>query len=72
MRSSTADEKTPIETIIPMKVNNKKPIEANANFISLILIREINDMILSKVDKPRNENRMNISISFIGQAFLFS
>jgi len=72
LKCSTAGEKTPIETIIPMKVNNKKPIEANANFISLILIREINDMILSKVDKPRNENRMNISISFIGKAFLFS
>jgi hypothetical protein len=53
-------------------VNSKKPIEANAIFISLILIREIHDMILSNVDKPRNENRMNISISFISQAFLFS
>ncbi len=72
LKCSTAGEKTPIEKIIPMKVNNKKPIEANANFISLVLIREINDMILNKVDKPRNENRMNISISFIGQAFLFS
>ncbi|MCJ7571081.1 MAG: hypothetical protein MUO82_04295 [Candidatus Thermoplasmatota archaeon] len=72
MKCSTDGEKTPIETIIPIKVNNKKPIEANANFISLVLIREIIDMILSKVDKPRNENRMNISISFIAQAFLFS
>ena len=72
LKCSTAGEKTPIETIIPRMVNNKKPIEANANFISLVLIREINDMIVSKVDKPRNENRMNISISFIGLTFLFS
>jgi fructose-1,6-bisphosphatase/sedoheptulose 1,7-bisphosphatase-like protein len=72
LKCSTAGEKTPIETIIPRMVNNKKPIEANANFISLVLIREINDMIVSNVDKPRNENRMNISISFIGWTFLFS
>lgn len=69
LKCSTAGKKTPIETIIPIMVNNKKPIEANANFISLILIKEINDIILSKVDKPRNENRMNISISFIDQTF---
>jgi len=69
LKCSTSGKKTPIETIIPIMVNNKKPIEANANFISLILIKEINDIILSKVDKPRNENRMNISISFIDQTF---
>jgi hypothetical protein len=71
LKNSTSGEKTPIEIIIPSKVNNKKPIEANPNFISLVFIKEISDMILIKVDKPRNENRMNISISFIGQAFLF-
>jgi len=65
IKCSTAGEKTPIDTIIPSKVNSKKPIEANAIFISLVLIREINDMILSNVDKPRNENRTNISISFM-------
>jgi hypothetical protein len=63
---STADEKTPIDIIIPSKVNSKKPIEANAIFISLVLIREINDMMLINVDKPRNENRTNISIWFMG------
>jgi hypothetical protein len=72
MNCSTADENTPIETRIPSKVNSKKPIEANAIFISLVLIREMNDMILINADKPRNENRRNISISFIGQVFLFS
>jgi len=66
---STAGEKTPIETIIPSKVNNKKPIEANAIFISLVFKKEINDIILIKVDKPRNENRRKSSISFIDRAF---
>ena len=72
MNCSTAGKNTPIETMIPSTVNSKKPIDANAIFISLILIREINDMILINVDKPKNENLTNISISFIGQAFLFS
>jgi DNA transposition AAA+ family ATPase len=72
MKCSTAGEKTPTETIIPSKVNNKKPIEANAIFISLVFIREINDMILINVDKPRNDSRRNISNSFIYQAFSFS
>jgi DNA transposition AAA+ family ATPase len=72
MKCSTAGEKTPIETIIPSTVNNKKPIEANAIFISLVFIREINDMILINVDKPRNDSRKNISNSFICQAFSFS
>ncbi len=72
MRCSTTDEKTPIDTIIPTTVNNKKDIEANAIFISLVLLKEISDMILNIVDKPRNENRMNISISFMSQAFFFS
>lgn len=72
MKCSTDGKNTPIETIIPCKVNNKKPIEANAIFISLVFTKERNDMILNNVDKPRNENRRNISISFIGQAFLFS
>ena len=72
MNCSTAGKNTPIETIIPTKVNSKKPIAAKAIFISLVFIRETNDMILINVDKPRNENRTNISISFIGQAFLFS
>ena len=72
MRCSTAGEKTPTETIIPTAVNTKKPIEANAIFVSFVLIREISDMMLNNVDKPRNENRINISISFIGQLFLFS
>ena len=71
-KCSTDDMNTPIETIIPSKVNSKKPIEANAIFISLVFMREINDMILINVDKPRNENRTNISISFIDQTFLFS
>jgi len=66
---STAGEKTPIETIIPSKVNNKKPIEANAIFISLVFRKEINDIILITVDKPRNENLRKSSISFIDQAF---
>lgn len=69
MKCSTAGEKTPIETIIPSKVNNKKPIEANAIFISLVFKKEINDIILIKVDKPRNENRRKSSISFMDQAF---
>jgi hypothetical protein len=72
MKCSTAGEKTPIETIIPSKVNSKKPIEANAIFISLVFIREINDMILINVDKPRNDSRKNISNSFIGPTFSFS
>ena len=72
MRCSIAGEKTPSETIIATTVNNKKAIEANAIFISLVLTREISDMILINVDRPRNENRMNISISFMGQTFLFS
>jgi hypothetical protein len=71
MSCSTADEKTPIETIIPTIVNKKKPIEANANFISLVFTKEISDIILNNVDKPRNENRMNISISFMSQTLLF-
>ncbi len=65
LKNSTSGKKTPIETIIPSKVNNKKPIEANAIFISLVFIKEISDITLIRVDKPRNENRMNISISFI-------
>jgi hypothetical protein len=69
MKCSTAGEKTPMETIIPSKVNNKKPIEANAIFISLVFKKEINDIILIKVDKPRNENRRKSSISFMDQAF---
>jgi hypothetical protein len=72
MSCSTTGKKTPIETMIPSRVNNKKPIEANAIFISLVFTKEINDMILNNIDKPRNENRMNISISFISQALLFS
>ena len=72
MNCSTAGEKTPTETIIPVTVNNKKAIEANAIFISLVFTKEISDMMLNNVDKPRNENRMNISISFMGQSFLFS
>jgi hypothetical protein len=72
LKCSISAEKTPIETIIPSKVNNKKAIEANPNFISLVFTKEISDMILINVDKLRNENRMNISISFIGQVFLFS
>ena len=72
MSCSIAGEKTPTETIIPTMVNNKKPIEANPIFISLVFTKEISDMILNIVDKPRNENRMNISISSMGQAFFFS
>jgi len=72
MSCSIAGEKTPTETIIPTTVNNKKPIEANPIFISLVFTKEISDMILNIVDKPRNENRMNISISFMSQAFFFS
>jgi hypothetical protein len=72
MKCSTADENTPIETRIPSKVNSKKPIEANAIFISLVFIREINDMILINDDKPRKDSRKNISNSFICQAFSFS
>jgi hypothetical protein len=71
-KCSTTGKNTPIETIIPSTVNSKKPIEANPIFISLVLMRETNDMILINVDKPRNENRTNISISFMSQAFLFS
>ena len=71
MRCSTDGKNTPIETIIPTMVNNKKPIEANAIFISFVFTKEISDMILNNVDKPRNENRMNISISFMDQAFFF-
>ena len=69
MKCSTSGEKTPIETIIPSTVNNKKPIEANAIFISLVFRKEINDIILITVDKPRNENLRKSSISFIDQAF---
>ena len=72
MRCSTAWEKTPIETIIPSKLKNKKPIVANAIFSSFVFIKEISDIILSNVDKPRKENRMNISISFICQTLLLS
>jgi hypothetical protein len=72
MRCSTDWEKTPTETINPSKVNNKKPIVANAIFSSFVFTKEIRDIILSNVDKPRNENRMNISISLICQALLFS
>ena len=71
IKCSTAGKNTPIETRIPSKVNNKKPIEANAIFISLVFIREINDMILINVDKPRNDRRKNISNSFIGPTFSF-
>jgi hypothetical protein len=35
----------------------------------LVFKKEINDIILIKVDKPRNENRRKSSISFIDQAF---
>lgn len=66
---STTGEKTPIKTMIPSTVNSKKPIEANAIFISLVFKKEINDIILIKVDKPRNENRRKSSISFMDQAF---
>jgi hypothetical protein len=72
MKCSTAGKKTPIETIIASKVNSKKPIEANAIFISFVFIREINDMILINADKPRKDSRKNMSNSFIGQAFSFS
>jgi len=68
---STVDEKIPIETSNPSKVKSKKPIEANAIFISLVLRKEITEMILNKVDKQRNENRRKSSISFIDQAFSF-
>ena len=64
---SIADEKTPIDAIILIKVNNKKPIEANAIFTSFVLTKERSDTIVINVDKPRKENRKNISISFMGQ-----
>ena len=65
-----ADEKTPIDAIILIMVNNKKPIEANTIFISFILTRERSDTIVSNVDKPRKEKRRNISISFMGLTLL--
>ena len=68
---STVGEKIPIETSNPSKVKSKNPIVANAIFVSLILRKEITEMILIKVDKPRNENRRKSSISFIDQAFSF-
>jgi len=63
------DEKTPIDAIILITVNNKNPIEANAIFTSFVLTKERSDMRVINVDKPRKENRRNISISFIGQTF---
>lgn len=66
-----ADEKTPIEAIILIPVNNKNPIEANAIFNSFVLTNEISDIILINVDKPRNENRRNISISFMSPPYCF-
>jgi hypothetical protein len=72
MSCSIACEKTPAETMIPITVNNRNPIEANPIFISLVFTKEISDMILNIVDKPRNENRMNISISFMGPTLLMS
>ena len=62
---SIAKEKTPMDTSIPSIVNNRKPIEANANFISFIFISDSNEMILRMLDSPRNENRRNISSSFM-------
>lgn len=72
MNCSISGEKTPIETRILSKANNKKPIDANAIFISFVFIREINDMILINVDKPRKDSRKNISNSFIGLTFSYS
>ena len=64
-RSSTADKKTPIETIIPSMVNNKKPIVAKAIFSSLVFTKDRSDIILTTTDRPRNENRMKSSSSFM-------
>ena len=68
---STAEEKIPMVTRMPSIVKRRKPAEANANFISFIFVSDSNEMILMSVDKPRNENRRNISISFITQTLLF-
>jgi hypothetical protein len=62
---SIADEKIPIDTRIPSIVNMRKPMEANANFISFIFVSDSNEIILMSIDKPRNENRRNISSSFM-------
>lgn len=62
---SIAEEKIPIDTRMPSIVNIRKPTEANANFISFTFFSDSNEMILMSVDKPRNENRRNISNSFI-------
>jgi hypothetical protein len=68
---SITDEKTPMDTSMPSIVKIRKPTEANAIFISFIFFSDSNEMILMSVDKPRNENRRNISISFITQTLLF-
>lgn len=62
---STTAEKTPKETITPSMVNMRNPIEANAIFISFVFLRESNETMLISVDNPRNENRRNISSSFM-------
>ena len=65
MMVSIAEEKTPMDTSIPSMVKSRKPIEANANFISFIFITDSNEMILRMLDTPRNENLRNISSSFM-------
>jgi hypothetical protein len=62
---STAEEKIPMVTRMPSIVKRRKPTDANANFISFIFISDSNEMILISADKPRNENRRNISSSFM-------
>ena len=62
---STTGEKTPMETITPSITNTRNPAEANPIFISFVFLSESNEIILISVDSPRNENRKNISNSFI-------
>jgi len=63
--SSMIDEKIPPTIKIPSRVNMRNPAEAYPIFISLILISEASEIILIITDKPRKENLINISISFI-------
>jgi len=71
MSDSTDATNTPSDTRQPTAVNTKNAIEAKAIFSSLVFTKESSEMILTTDDKPRNENRMKSSSSFIGHASLF-